>query len=203
MCGFVLKSGVGSEEQNNHSNFYEIFSKTTLPSDDENWASPFATYQTVRFILANLGGTWWSPLHSEYVPLAEEQDYPTLQFQQLQRWSRQHLSLLGLWRQQRLWSLWSVWSLCKTGNWEELQSWGEDLSHSVQWEDFIQSALLAEQRSLFRGLTCASVSRILYEEPLLWNSKPLCVSEHAHFQAKVRAMVPRLLGQDPFGEWWC
>lgn len=44
--------------------------------------------QIVHFILTNLLVTWWSPLHWEDAPLAEEQGYPTFQCQHLQRWGR-------------------------------------------------------------------------------------------------------------------
>lgn len=63
-------------------------------------------------------------------------------------------------------------------------SWGEDLFYSVQWEGFIQSALLAEKRRLLKGLTCTSVSCILYKEALLWNSKPICVSAMHTFRQR-------------------
>lgn len=125
-----------------------------------------------------------SPLHSEYVPLAEEQGHPTSQCQHLQRWGW-HTWTFWAFRGNRDWSLWrSVWSLCKTGNWWKLQSWGEDLFYSVQWEGFIQSALLAEKRCLFKGLICTSVSCILYKEALLWNSKPICVSAMHNFRQR-------------------
>lgn len=53
----MLRSGEGSEKQNNHSNLGEISSKTTLPNDKEKQAAPFATYPIVHFNLANLSDT--------------------------------------------------------------------------------------------------------------------------------------------------
>jgi len=89
VCGCVLRSGEGSEKQNNHSNLDEISSKTTLPNDKEKQAAPFATCQIVHFSVTELGGTLWSLLHSDDAPLAKEQErLPYIQTAGPATWSR-------------------------------------------------------------------------------------------------------------------
>lgn len=123
-------------------------------------ASPFATYQIVHFTPTNLGGIWWSPLHSEHVPLAMGQGYTTFQWQHLQGGAdipepsgpseaTETLELVEV-------CVESVQDR-KLVKVTELR---RGFAHSAQWEVFIQSAVLAEQRSLFKGLTCTSVSHM-------------------------------------------
>lgn len=151
----------------------------------------------------------WDPkaklklVNSEYVPLAVEQVYPTFQCQHLQSWGRHTWAFWAFGSHRDSGACGDLCGLCARQEIGKSYRAEERICTTVHNRKALFSLLCLQSRGLFKGLTCTSLSYILYKETLLWNSKPLCVSQHAHFQAKVRPTIPRLLGQDPFGEWWC
>lgn len=97
LCVAMCWSQEWEEKQNSHSNFYEISSKTTLPSDNENKATPNCSFYSDKPACHLMEPTALRGCSS-----CRGARLPNIPMSASAKVGQTYLSFLGLWGQQRL-----------------------------------------------------------------------------------------------------